>query len=492
MNTNDLIKSYKFRNTLPYPHQVRALQKALDLNKSIALFMEPGTGKTRVAIDFIGIKHQSAGIRKVLVIAPNVALGVWQDQIDEYLPRVIDRQVVLLNKDLGTVKERIEELKTLKKVDRLTFVLVNYDVIADQTRFTSMGIPELKKGMKDFLKRWKPEMVILDESHYIKKSTSSRSRAIHSLASVPKWKMCLSGTPITNSPLDLFSQYKFLNSGIFGTRWTDFKNRYARYGGFGGFKLLGYRNTDRLSQRAHLIAFEATKKEMDLPGKLPPQIIKIPMSVKTRKLYDDMETKFIAEVEELGKKATAAIILTKMIRLRQITGGFVRVVEDDGSKEDVGIGTEKLDALGELLNSHCKEGGYKVVVFAVFKWEGAHIKALCDKMGIKATLDVGNKADRVRFRDDKKELVYIVPISTGGIAVNELVAAHIGIFYSIDHSSDHIIQAMDRLDRPGQTVPVTYQFLTLKGTIDTVMYNAFVENKSIADEVVYHIRRRSK
>lgn len=487
--TNDLIKAYRFKKFLPYPHQVRALQRALDLDKSIALFMEPGTGKTRVAIDFAAIKHVNSNLNKVLVICPKVAMSVWEDQVKEFLPSAIARRTLILDDSWGTVADRIRVIQSLESFDGLTFVMVNYDVITDVTR-TVKGELVTYPGLKEDLRKWKPDMIILDESHYIKKSSSGRSRAVHSLSATPRWKMILSGTPITNSPMDLFSQFKFLDSNVFGTRWGEFKRRYAIYGGYGGFQLIRYRNLDRLQARAHTISFEATKDEMDLPDKLPPQVIKIPMSNKTKNLYEKMDKEFIAEIEEMGRKATAAIILTKMIRLRQITGGFVRVTNEDGSIEDVPIGTEKLDALGELLNIHCKEGGYKVVIFAVFKWEVAQIKALCDKLKIPAIKDEGLKADRVRFRDDSKIKVYIVPLSKGGIAVNELVAAHIGIFYSLDHSSDHIVQAMDRLHRPGQSKNVLYQFLAVKGTIDVKIYNAFVENKNIADELIYDIRGR--
>lgn len=489
MDVNKLIKSYKFKKVLPYPHQVRALQRALSL-KSTALFMEPGTGKTRVAVDFIGIKHQSVGIQKVLVVCPKVALGVWQDQINEYLPRGIKRNVVILDNSWGSIKDRIAEAKNHKKVDCLTFFLVNYDVLADQKRWDFDGNITVREGMRNILKKWRPDVIILDESHYIKKHSSARSRAIHTLSSVPKWKLILSGTPITNSPLDLFSQYKFADDRIFGTRWASFRNKFAIMGGFGGHQVMGIKNKEKLRKRMQLISFECTKKELNLPGKLPSEIVRIPMTPKTRKLYDQMEKEMIIELEELGKKATATIILTKLIRLRQIAGGFVRVTNEDLTKEDVPVGTEKLDALRELLDIHCKAGGYKVVVFAQFKWEVAQIKSVCDRISVPAIVDRGLIEERRRFRDDKTTMVYIVPLSMGGISVNELVAAHIGIFYSLNYSSDKIIQAMDRLDRIGQTEPVFFQFLAMDKSIDLTMVRSFVENKSIADEVTYGVKEK--
>lgn len=477
--STELIMDYTFKSKRPYAHQVRALQRALDLDGVIALHMEPGTGKTRVAIDYIGIMHEQRAIQKVLCIVPNVAIGVWEDQIDEYLPSRIPRKVILLDdENTGPVwKRKLVVNKQSKKPEKLTFIIVNYDVM---------------KSLGETLRKWRPDIVICDESHFIKNHTSLRSKAVHQLRKTAKRRMTLTGTPITNSPLDIYSQFIFLDDKIFGARkWTKFKKRYSKWGGFGGFKLIGYRRLDELAKLVHKRSFEATADELDLPPTTM-QVIKVPMSDKTREVYSQMDKEFIAEIKDLGVKATAAIILTKMIRLNQITGGFVRIVPDDPSlpKEDVPVGREKLEALEDLLDIHCKSGGYKAVVFARFVWETRQIMDLCNKMGLDAILDKGIKEDRKRFQKDPKCKVYIVPLAKGGIAVNELVAANIGIFYSIDHSSDHITQALKRLDRPGQVKPVLFLFLTMKGTYDELMYRSYVGNKNVADEIIYSIGKR--
>jgi SNF2 family DNA or RNA helicase len=480
--SKELILNYTFRKNRPYPHQVRALKRALDLDKAIALHMEPGTGKTRVAIDFTGIKHLQGLVNKVLIVCPNVAIEVWQDQIHDYLTKKIKRNVIPLSKkDVGSVEKRIEELRKHRKVSVLTYIIVNYDVIYK---------------MRDYIRQWRPDVIVLDESHYIKHHYSDRSRALHSLGNTARWKMTLSGTPITNSPLDIFSQFKFLDPSIFGTRWNSFKHKFAVYGGFGGFKLLKYKDLDKMSELASGIAFEATKDEMDLPAVSEPQLVRVPMDTSTKKIYDVMEKEMIVEVDGLGNKATAAIILTKLIRLRQICGGFLRteITNEEGvviARKDLPVGKqEKLAALKELLADHVLEGGYKVVIFASFVWEQQAIYELCGKMGIKALRDKGSKEERKIFQKDPQCKVFIVSLSKGGIAVNELVAAHIGIFYSLDHFSDHFTQAKDRLHRPGQTHNVTYQVLALKGTVDEDIFKALTTNKEIADYVTFRMKKR--
>lgn len=468
-----LILNHTFKSRRPYHHQVRGLYKALTLDRATALMMDPGTGKTRITIDFAAIKHMNEGLDKVLVVCPKVALGVWEDQIEEYLTTKIDRQVITLSKeDVGSVDDRVVKLAQYRKVDKLTFVLVNYDVIYQ---------------MSGAFKKWKPNLIIADESHYIKKATSDRSRGMHSLGPHARWKFILSGTPITNSPLDIFSQFKFLNPTVFGTRWTQFKYEYAVYGGYGGFKLLKYKNLDRLGDKIDTIAFKATIDELDLPDKTI-QPIRINLSPKARRVYDQMERERIAEINELGDKATAAIILTKILRLSQITGGFVKNQEGEWMQ----TGNDKLSATRELLEQYAVEGGHKVVVFTRFKPEEKAVKDLCTSMGIGVIADKGLKEDRKRFQKDRECKVFIVSLARGGLAVNELVAADIGLFYSLDSSSDHWIQALGRLHRSGQTRHTFFPHLLAKDTIDEDIFKALNENKDVADYVLHRMRRRVK
>lgn len=471
----DLIKQYKFRKPLPFKHQVKALLKALELDKSIGLFMVPGSGKTRVAIDFCGIKAEQGYVTKVLIICPKVAIPVWEDQIEEYLPRRIDREVIQLSKDeVGSIEDRIQKLREVKEANkksaRLTFVIVNYDVIYN---------------MKGPFNSWQPDVIVADELHFIKHHNSDRSRAVHSLGARARWKLGLTGTPITNSPFDLFSQFKFLDTSIFGTRWTDFKYRYGVWGGFSGFTLRRYKNLEELSDKAGKITFETGRDELDLPPVMS-QIIRVKPTKKTLKHYNKMEKDFILKFKN-GEISNAKIILTQIMRLAQISGGFVRVqpdpIENPQIKEDKQIGSEKLDALKGLLESHVIASEEKVVIFARFKWEQRMIYELCEKMKIEAHLDDGDPVMRKRFLNNPELKVFIIPLAKGGIAVNEMVAARIGIFYSLDTSSDHITQAMGRLDRTGQTRNVLFQFLLMEDTIDQDIYNSFIGNKDLAEMI---------
>lgn len=427
--------------------------------------MEPGCGKTRVVIDFCGIKAEQGELNKVLVVAPKVACSVWKDEIDKFLPKRIPRRVLDLSE--GPIVDRKYVVRNAWDVGILTFILINYDVIYK---------------MKDVLSIWNPDLIVADESHFIKHHTSQRSRALFSLGNKARWKLILTGTPITNSALDIFSQFKFLNPNVFGTRWQSFKHRYAVWGGFGGYKLLRYKNLDDMAKRIHLWSYKAKKKDvLDLPP-YTFQEVYIPLKPKTQRVYRQMEKDLVVELEDLGAKATASIALTKALRLLQITGGFVT----DEEKQQVQVGSEKLDALREILTTYVVEGNSKVVIFANFIWELNQIAALCKKLKIDSInlRDVKDEtAAKKRFLNDPDCKVFIMQISKG-IGINELTAANIGIFYSLNYSSDSFIQARDRLHRPGQKRKVLYLVLLTKGGYDTKVYQNLRRNKSMADSIV--------
>lgn len=444
-----------------FKHQKKALERALELNSSVALLMEPGTGKSRVVIEFCKIKAREEGLRRVLIVSPLGVLSTWEDEIDKWLD--IPHTTVRLD---GSIEERKAKLKELKNNIGLTFVLVNYDVIA---------------RLKDFVRKWGPQCIVADEMHYIKHHTSQRSKAMHNLGLYARWKFGLTGTPITNSPMDIFSQYKFLDPSIFGTRWNDFKYTYGVWGGFNGFKLLKYKNLDDLQRKIHKIAFQCGKEELDLPDRTD-QVIRVYPSPRTLKIYRQMADEFIAEIEEMGTKATASIILTKLLRLSQITGGFVK----DENGMEIPIGREKLDVLKDLLTSYVVEGRQKVVIFARFRWEILQIRQLCKELGIRSVVfgKKGGDEAKKKFKEDPNVMVFISQISSGGVGINELVVSHIGIFYSIDYSSDHLIQAKDRLHRPGQKENVLYLYLLMDKTLDHKIYQRLRKHQSLATTIV--------
>src|SRR5690606_30296187 len=164
------------------------------------------------------------------------------------------------------------------------------------------------------------DMIICDESQRIKTPGAKQSKALHRLGKLAKYRLILTGTPVTQSPLDFFSQYKFLEPSIFGDSFFAFKARYAieqPIGNTGGKKVIGYRNMAELVQKAHSIAFRVTKDEaLDLPEQVD-QVLYATLEKKAQALYNQMLRESVVELNE-EKVITAANVLARLLRLSQL------------------------------------------------------------------------------------------------------------------------------------------------------------------------------
>jgi len=183
-----------------------------------ALLMDMGTGKTLTTIAIMGRAYLNGKIDKVLVVCPASVVPVWQKEITEYAD--FKNTVTTLE---GTMSKRIEKLKQLVFGEGLKVAVINY---------------ESTWRMFDELKEWKPDLIICDESQRIKSHSAAQSKAMHKLGDIAQYKMILTGTPIQNNPLDVFSQYRFVDKSIYGTSFYAFRNRYARMGGYGGHQVI--------------------------------------------------------------------------------------------------------------------------------------------------------------------------------------------------------------------------------------------------------------
>ena len=444
--------------------------------------MEMGTGKTKVAIDWAGIGFHNFGVRKVLVVAPLSVLSVWPRQIRQHSP-VSNRALKLT----GSTINRVRLLKLLMKNpddSKVTWVIINYEGI--------WRSPDRGYGVEQLLIKWAPDIVIFDESHRIKSHSSKQSRAAWRIARTVPMRLLLSGTPITKAPLDLFGQFRALDSSIFGTKWTDFRRRYALFVGPGQIKyiLRAYLNLDELIGIVKKWTFRIKKSQcLDLPPKvyLP---VPVTLSAKAVNLYKEMANEMIIEIEETH--ATASIVLTKMLRLRTIASGFVKDVEGKIRIFDDSKLLACLDLLEDLI-----EEDHKVVVFFRFTADLARIDEALDKRGIKHLILSGSvpesRRDSIRdqFQNDPDSLwpVFLIQIQTGSEGI-ELFAADAAIYYTIDHNALHYWQSQDRLHRPGQkSSKVTYyQLIAEPVPIDRITYQALDHKTNLAEAVLHNPR----
>lgn len=427
------------------------------------MFLEPGTGKTKIAIDFCGALFEQHKATRVLVVCQLTGHRVWTRELRKHC--AVDYMLIPLPR--GS-KEKIRALQFIKPTTtRLTVVLVNYESIW---------------RIEEALVRYNPHVIIFDEGHKIKDRSSKQSRCAHRLVeALNPYRLLLTGTAIANSPLDVFSEYRAIDSSVFGTRYRPFEQSYAIRYGYGGFKFK-YKNLGDLRRRARSKATVLTKEEcLDLPTRSY-EHIRVDLSGATRKAYNEMAEWFITYTES-GEEVSAAIKLTQLLRLSQITGGFA-TTEGNFIRQ---LGHDKLDALEdkleELINAN-----EKVVVFARFTPEVEAIYDLCQKRKWKSWKYHGKgnaqyKREREfypeRFQSHKGPGVFVAQTQTGSLSI-ELYAAAYGIFYSFDYSLINWTQCHDRIHRGGQTRKVIYYYISADDTLDYEIWNTLHNKKGVA------------
>lgn len=445
-----------------WENQKEAIDFAMKHNASM-MDMEMGTGKTRVAIETAFARNDCY---RILVVCPKAVIPVWRENLEKFAG---DKNWMCWDLQKGTVKSKAEKLQTwLKEPSCKQFVIINYDCVWRKP----LGDLILKSGFR---------MVILDESHRAKAAGSKVSKYLALLGKRTKYKMCLSGTPMANSPLDVYGQYRFLDPTIFGTNHFRFLNEYAVMGGPERRFVVGFQNQKRLNEKFRSIAYtckmQDIKDRIKLPDALPPVKRLIDLPNKDYKIIRDLNSEFVAECNE--GHIVVNNVLTKITRLQQIASGFCFTQEGPlGDKEMQELNTAKEDALSDILtdldsNSH-------IVVFCLFKHDLDAVARSAEKCKVKCFELSGRKNLFTEWKD--KGGVLAVQIQAGAEGIDMTMANH-AIYYSIPHSLALYNQSKARLYRPNQTRPVVFTHLIAAKTIDVPMYNSLIKKEDIIESI---------
>lgn len=289
----------------------------------------------------------------------------------------------------------------------------------------------------------------------------------------PRRKLCLTGTPMPHSPLDVYGQYRFLDPGIFGTSFARFKARYAVFGGFHNKQVKGYQNQDELQKRFYSIAFRVEKRDvLDLPP-VTHNVRFCELGAATRKVYNEMEYTFYTEVKE--HVITASNALVKLLRLQQVTSGHIEEIGD--------LGWEKTKLLEDVLEDFQQDEA--VVVFCRFDRDLDRVRDVAHRSGREYYELSGRARGLGAWQASKSGDILGVQIRSGGVGI-DLTRARYAIYYSLGFSLGDYDQSLARLDRPGQTRPVSYYHLVAKNTVDQKVYQALRDRqdavKAVLDE----------
>jgi len=466
---------YKFK-TKPYGHQLTALKKSSD-REVYALFMEMGTGKTKVAIDNLAMLYDKGKVDGALIIAPKGVYKTWYAQeIPIHMPSHIRYKLVLWQATINQKQKK--RLDTLFKtgVD-LHILIMNVEAFS-----TTKGVEFAKK----FLSSHETFMVV-DESTTIKNPGAKRTKNIINLAIHAKYRRILTGSPVTKSPLDLYKQCEFLDPYLLEhSSYYTFRSRYAtmRTANFNGRSVqlvVGYKNLAELSEKLKPFSYRVLKDDcLDLPAKTYMKRV-ITLTPEQQKVYSQMKQMALAQMN--GKLTTTANALTQLMRLHQITCGHFKA--DDGSIQS--IKNNRLSQLLEVLEE--LEG--KAVIWAHYQFDVQTIvKAITEKYGEKSVVTYygltpneirQTNLERFQTKDETRFLVGTP--QTGGFGIT-LTAASTMIYYSNGYDLEKRTQSEARIDRIGQKFPMTYIDIIAEDTVDERIVKALRKKINIATQVM--------
>ena len=449
----------------PWSHQKTAYSFARHKDACL-LAMDMGTGKTKVAID-LAVNWRA---KRILVLCPKSVLRVWFRELAVHIPDQVETDVLILDKWTAArkAKETIEFLSPIK-AEKSRWLVVNYESIRSQQ------MAKLVTG-----RSW--DLVILDESHRIKSATGVTSKIVARIGEKATRRLCLTGTPMPHSPLDLFGQFRFLDPGVFGTTFGRFRDEYAVTHPRFPSQVRFWRNEEQMKRKLWELSYRVEAEDvLDLPEV---QHIEIPvaLSAKAKRIYDELEREFIAEVNE-KRTVTAGHALVRLLRLQQITSGHIK--EDGGEIQQ--IDTAKRDCLKDILEDI--PPGEPVVVFCRFRHDLEQIREVARMKGIKYGEISGARKDLTAEGTILQETSLLgVQMASGGLGI-DLTRARRAVYYSIGFSLGDYEQSLARVHRPGQEHPVTYYHLVAEGTVDRRVVNALTKRRDVVESILEELRR---
>ena len=443
-----------------------------------ALFMEMGTGKSKVLLDNIAMLYDAGKINGALIVAPKGVVGTWYKQeIPAHLPNHIENMTVLWQANI--TKGQSRKLGNLFKTgEELHILIMNVEAFS-----TVKGVEFAAKFLSCH-----NSLMAIDESTTIKNPDAKRTKNICKLSTHTKYRRILTGSPITKSPLDLYKQCEFLYPELLGHgSYYTFRTRYAvmKTANFGGRSVqivVGYRNLGELSEKLKPFSYRVLKDDcLDLPAKTYMKRI-VKLTPEQEKIYKQMKHLALAEME--GKMMSTATVLTQLMRLQQINCGHFTA--DDGTIKDI-----KNNRIPMLLDT-LEEIQGKVVIWGHYQYDVETIvEHLKKEYGDNSVVTyygltpMDQRQDNIqKFQDPKSTVRFLVGTTqTGGYGIT-LTAASTMIYYSNGYDLEKRQQSEARIDRIGQHFPMTYIDLMVEATIDERIVKALRKKVNIASQIM--------
>ena len=466
--------------TEPYQHQKEIFESSWKA-RHYALFLEMGTGKTKIAIDSLAALYEAKNINTVLIVAPKGVYANWvEKEIPQHLPDRINCKIVQWQPNITKkFREALTELADPKHTD-LHILAMNVEALS-----TIKGASSAFK----FLKMNPNNLFIMDESTAIKNRKAMRTKNALKAASLAKYKRILTGSPITKNPMDLFSQCNFLSPKLLNFKsFFAYQARYAivrrRMMGARSFQeITGYQRLDELHGKLGKFSARVLKEDcLDLPDKIYTSR-RVPLTKEQLTAYVQMKKLALTRLEK-GELSTTASVLTQIMRLQEICCGHLKM--DDGTIQE--IPNKRLD---ELFNTIDEMSG-KVIIWATWVYDLERIvNKLRERYGedsaeafYGATPQDKRQEIVKNFQDKKNPLRFFVGNpKTGGYGLTLTAATNV-IYWNNGYDLETRIQSEDRAHRIGQDNHVLYVDLISPSTVDEKILTALKGKISIAQEVL--------
>ena len=441
--------------------------------QSAGLAIGMGGGKSRVAISLVEYWTAQIENPSVLIVTTPNGLGVWPDQFERWA--LGPWEVV----NHGGRNSRGNLRKSPKVADRIQ--AANYAMKRPRHHGVAVvvhwqALPRMRHWL--MAQRW--DAIVLDESHNAKNTGGVWSKIVEALTVKAPHRLCLTGTPMPHDKLDIFAQTRFLDPGIFGRNFALYRARYAVMGGFDNREVIGWQNADEHEAKMSRVWYVATEDDLDL-GLPPTHTLTryFTLGARGERAYRELHDNFLTHIGD--ELVIAPHTLTRLLRLAQITGGWVP--SDTGTEVHVDDG--KATLLGEVLD---EIGTEPVVVVARFRRDLGEIRRVAEGMGRRYGEVSGRGSD---LTDDAKFPTGVdvlgVQIQAGSEAI-DLTAARYTIFYSVGFDNGKYRQMLKRTHRPGQKHATTYIHLVASGTVDVVERAALDRKEDAAMAVLRAVR----
>jgi len=516
----------------PYAHQLYGVEWLTDLVRpeegriypgSLLLADEMGAGKTKQVIDAAQLLWEWNEIDTVIVVAPAPVRSVWFDnETGELKKHLWEDFAVDVHEYHASTQSWVWGTRTTKRRP-LRWIITNYE-------FIRYGLKRIGGGyrgpnLNPLLDAAGPRtLLVLDESSSVKSWKADQTRACKTLRRACNRVWLLNGTPIAQSPGDLYAQADLMDPRILACgSYFHFRARYAVMGGWMQKQIMGWRDLEDLQHRMRPYTLRRLKVEcLDLPPKLDPVTLEVALTPGTWRAYKELRDQLISWLDE-NTMATTAQAGTRVMRLAQLTAGFLGGLADvqpcatceaggmvdnepcpkcngagsiSTNVEPRQVGTEKLDLIVSWVRDRLTaDPNLKLVLWCRFRPEVEH---LCQALRLEfpsvqvAELWGGQKRDErtaalhLLHPDTATDEPAIVvgTLGTGSVGIN-LAAAHEVVYCSNGNSLFQRLQSMDRVHRPGQRYPVSYADVVATGpkgqkTIDHTIVRALRAREELA------------